>query len=1577
MSDEEFPATEVRRSTWSPPPRRASGGEASSSAGSPSYSGLNLSLDTSKKKSSDRRASVKSPLDDSDDEHDDKFGGEAKEDLADSPLVGSPVARKGKLQRKKSRHLKDLSKQAQVLVQQKMRTENVLTLEEASKILSVLPSAALGALTAPRYIGQDWFEIMGPDRKTSYFYNTETGRLSPDRPEGVQIDKTKMLVTELNRRRREDFYVKLKMAAAEGLLQTQLRKKYGKQILRDEKEKVKTRRATESAAHKGFRNHAENEMKKEKEALEHLVHEFDPRGQRLISLDMFKAGIKKISESKLYKTSAGRLRTSSDEELRAVFLGIAGEDLVLTTNEFIEFTTGPKPPPFPPMMDLFWHFVNRLKSEMKHEDDDEEVGGGMETSIIRQLTFEVRSQARNTIVKSFRELEPVRYWGFIDLDLIANIDDDDFSINAVDDAERQSRLKQLREDKNRLLRRVQPQTYVSTTIQDIFYVGNLYKRAQSGAWILRQFVLTGEGVLQSQKIERKNAGATPLTTEELIAQANAEFQAAKRESRNSKTPRRKNSKTSVKDKFRLDPGNDFDAQIAQTSEVDFTLVEQSTRLRAKDELGMIEWMNNLRSLYALLRQVHIEEYLKQVLADAKHKIAKRETVKANFFNEALATARSAELSSRNRTVKEIRDLQKYLAQLEALQQVIDEVKLSRSIDDLLDGITQARGIAHDSDVMLEAQELMEQLTIEKNAEIQLKLQEIEDEKKQLHARRQLLTALLDVFMSDRFSLVRRIEEAYSAFCTDKGINLEEEYLLFARQVKHALQAHVERMINKTVDAVAAIENLASSIPEAEYPDDADEDIREEAEKAIKRTINTICANLATEDKCHRSIIIEKVSGTRNEYHVQQEDGTVIQSVHSNNMEGIPEETPMSPSQHRDVMHKFRVGQNVDVWHGINDYLHVQEQISDAEVIGIDEDSKIVMALEMLGRCLLYLRKARKLGVPCDSAFKALRTDRMAEEEDYYLFDNTPFGHAINHMTLPDELVISDYDRFKDTCSLLADLVHYLESCADAAIHCGLEEDANCLRRLHQLKGNLETQKAGLEDRQNLYQSLDDAMEVMNQAFDDRRWIPAVVVKNDLRGRHTGEGSLIVDIQDTLLDGMAHVVTVPVKFLRTATLISCCDKGYFEVDSQVVLRKDKDAWSDGFRETITVTKVDVPQTYHEVDVEMNPSLRHELAFNMKYTAATSHGAQLSSIRAEQLELPPESLVENLRQGDTVYVSHAFLHLAVLRNRLEEAVRSGLDSNMQGFVDANMLKKRLEYASILTASQLELNIARFPYNADAAGLKNSVDFLNRAQSANEITLNEEDADLLGLADRYMEIVKARRHLRDAMLDASKLRNGVELKRALELAISYGVNPTSSLCKSVKQLMHTFVGENSKIKAEQQLQRVCESNYPILPDICPKLQTALFVGVKPLNPALISRATEFLMGGFTRRRVQFADLFKVIHQPAILSFLDQRDLNALLVNRQFYEYIMRHSYFSALQQRAAKLENSRPHRAKPSSKQNSPVVLDIDAPIPEVVTPYGFGSARPRFSKVQLSPQEVRKIELEKIKRAREKLLRKMWF
>ena len=59
-----------------------------------------------------------------------------------------------------------------------------------------------------------------------------------------------------------------------------------------------------------------------------------------------------------------------------------------------------------------------------------------------------------------------------------------------------------------------------------------------------------------------------------------------------------------------------------------------------------------------------------------------------------------------------------------------------------------------------------------------------------------------------------------------------------------------------------------------------------------------------------------------------------------------------------------------------------------------------------------------------------------------------------------------------------------------------------------------------------------------------------MVKNDLNGDDDGDaaaaGGLIVDIQDTLLDGIPHVVTVPKVFVRTPLLASCADKGYFVV-----------------------------------------------------------------------------------------------------------------------------------------------------------------------------------------------------------------------------------------------------------------------------------------------------------------------------------------------------------------------------------------------------------------------------------------------
>jgi hypothetical protein len=585
--------------------------------------------------------------------------------------------------RKEKQHLLDLSKEAQSLVQQKMQSESVLTLEEASKILSVLPSAALGALTAPRYIGQGWFEIMAPDRRTSYFYNADSGRVSAVRPDNVSIDKAHMFVTELNRRRREDFYVKSKMAAAEGLLQNQLRKKYGKQILRDEKEKVKTRRANDAATHKagspgspGFGKISEEEAKKDREAMTHLVNEFDPRGQKLISFDMFKAGLLKMHASKLYKARAdASLVQAGDDMLRAIFLSLAGKDMVLTTLEFEEFTNGPKPAASAPALtEPLWEFLNKVKTELKNEGDagdgDED---GMENSIVRQLTYEVRSQARNTIVKSFRELEPVLYWGFIDLELIANIDESDIVIDSRGEQERANKLKRLQEQKQSILKGVAPQTYVSTAIQPVFFVGNLHKRAKNGAWILRQFTLTGEGVLQSQKIEKRKGGAPDnRTSAELTAAANAAAEKAIREGGSGngsgsgsgsgdgdgsgngngaggsgdgdgkaggggvKRPMSAGSTSAVgsssssstsKDKFKLNPAESFDAQVAQTSDVDFMLSPDGGRLRAKDTTSMAEWMANLHSLYGLLRQQLVEKDLKKLLAEAKKALKNGEVVK--------------------------------------------------------------------------------------------------------------------------------------------------------------------------------------------------------------------------------------------------------------------------------------------------------------------------------------------------------------------------------------------------------------------------------------------------------------------------------------------------------------------------------------------------------------------------------------------------------------------------------------------------------------------------------------------------------------------------------------------------------------------------------------------------------------------------------------------------------------------------------------------------------------------------------------------------------------------------------------
>ena len=60
----------------------------------------------------------------------------------------------------------------------------------------------------------------------------------------------------------------------------------------------------------------------------------------------------------------------------------------------------------------------------------------------------------------------------------------------------------------------------------------------------------------------------------------------------------------------------------------------------------------------------------------------------------------------------------------------------------------------------------------------------------------------------------------------------------------------------------------------------------------------------------------------------------------------------------------------------------------------------------------------------------------------------------------------------------------------------------------------------------------------------------------------------------------------------------------------------------------------------------------------------------------MEIPNEARVENARQGDLVYVAHTFVHLSALNDRIEEAVQSGLDENMQAFVVANTLRQRME-------------------------------------------------------------------------------------------------------------------------------------------------------------------------------------------------------------------------------------------------------------------------------------------------------------
>lgn len=1543
--------------------------------------------------------------------------------------TAEPSERKKKEIRESIR-IEEMTRDAMKLVQQKMEAQNVLTLEEASKILSVLPSAALGALTAPRYIGQGWFEVIAPDRHTSYFYNTEESRVAITRPEKVSIDKTKMLITELNRRRREDFYVKSKMAAAEGLLQSQLRKQYGQQILREEREKVMTRRASEAAMHTGFKNiktFTENMEKKENQAMQHLIHEFDPRGQKLISFEMFKAGVVKISDSKLYNTNAGVLLKLTDDQMQYMFLELAGEDAVLTIQEFEEFTKESRPPAEPPMIQELWDFLNRVKAEMKDEnkgDGDE----GMENSIVRQLTYEMRARARSTIVKSFRELEPVFYWGFIDLDLIANIDDHDFSMNKQDEKERASKLRRLREQKKSILRNVKSQNFVSTSIQPIFFVGNLNKRANSGAWLLRQFTLTGEGILQSQKVKR--LANDTRSSADLIEAANREaLLASGKESGDRSGSGNSESKTVKrisKDKFRLDPTISFNEQVATTGDLDFTLVRGDIRLRATHSSSLDEWIANLRALHVLLRQQLVEDELKSNLADARRRMADHQTVKAHFFDKSLRRAQEANLSGQNKTVREIQDLQKFLYRLEGLQTVIYAVTKSRSIDNLLDGIYTARGVPQDSDVMLEAQELMEQLTVEKNAEIALKLAAKEQQKKQLQARRLLLEDLLDVFMTDNFNQVQKAISSYRNYCINEGIGIGEEMIELAQNIGDSLQHHVNTMINDAVDAVLTIENFPSNVETLPDESDGGNELLDDASPHLRLLVNTICVHLSKEDVFCDALILEKVVGCRNEYNIQQQD-KVVQSVHSNNLTVGEDESVGSLAQHRDRWHKFSVGQEVKAWHGISDYLEVQAQMNDCAALGIPSDSKIVMLLSLLNHCLKYLREARKNAIPCSDTFKVLRSNHLDGEEDYYLFDDTPLNHAFNYMTLPEFLAISDFGLLRETIGQVVDIMQYLDGCHEAAVNCGLTEDSEGFYRLSQTLEDLNALHEHLERRQQLSKSLEETVDLISNGSNCNRWIPAIVVKNQWHNKFGDDGngddddndasaktplarrgSLLVEFApDLQLEDVPKMLSVPRPFLRTRIVGALCNKGYFEEGAQVCFRKDKDAWSNGNRQTITITKVDVPRTWQDVDVQVNPDLRLELAFHVKYTAKTWNGASLSSIKAENLEILPDSQVANLQKGDTVFVSHTFLHLPVLQTRMADAKASGLDESIDTFVHAQQLRDQLRHDYILTKSALKLIIAKFPYVNDAyTGLKSSTDTITRATTERDFKISDEDRDLLTVADRYMEIIAARKALRRAMLDASKLRNPLELKRALEQAISFGVNPTSALCKSAKQLMHTFVGENSKIKAEQQLQKVCEASYPILPDICLKLQTALFVGVNTINSALINKATTFLMDGLSRQKVDFSVLFKVIHQPTILSFLNQFELNALLVNREFYDYIMRHSYFYALKLREVKLHKPRQSRqtrqtrqkqlknkckktaTKPnsdSSDSHGPIPskkqTDPDSPPAKVTLPFGFGSSQPRFEDdnfdYSVSPSEKRKIELEQIRRAREKLLRELWF
>ena len=73
-------------------------------------------------------------------------------------------------------------------------------------------------------------------------------------------------------------------------------------------------------------------------------------------------------------------------------------------------------------------------------------------------------------------------------------------------------------------------------------------------------------------------------------------------------------------------------------------------------------------------------------------------------------------------------------------------------------------------------------------------------------------------------------------------------------------------------------------------------------------------------------------------------------------------------------------------------------------------------------------------------------------------------------------------------------------------------------------------------------------------------------------------------------------------------------------------------------------------------------------------------------------------------------------------------------IQAFQAADDLREKLQYQHTLLSSDLEQNIAKFPYVVDAhKPLKDSVDTIKRARDSGRFRPTDADADLLALAER----------------------------------------------------------------------------------------------------------------------------------------------------------------------------------------------------------------------------------------------------